>query len=228
MRLIDHLESTINPLQMNRASYSAWNNYYGGSIPGKNYLEEKARIFRSIIQGINKGRSLDLGCNDGYFSKILSEDNPDVVAVDFDNQCINHLYRSIKNDSLDGIHPICMDLCNPSPALGFGQEERQSFSERAGSDLVCALALIHHLVLGKNIPLQAVAKEMGRLSRKNLVIEFVPLGDEKAQQLIINKSTYHKPYDSAAFEKVFLVYFAIERVEKIPGTDRVLYLMRKI
>ena len=227
MRLIDHLESTILPLQMNRASYSAWNNYYGGSIPGKNYLEEKGRIFRSIILGINHGRSLDLGCNDGYFSKILAEENPHVVAVDFDNQCINHLYRSIKNDSMDGIYPVCMDLCNPSPALGFGQGERQSFSERAESDLVCALALIHHLVLGKNIPLHAVAREMCRLSKKNLVIEFVPLEDEKAQQLIINKSTYHKPYDTHVFENAFLAYFAIEKCEKIPGTNRVLYLMRK-
>jgi hypothetical protein len=111
--------------------------------------------------------------------------------------------------------------------VGFNHSERQSFAERAKSDTVTALALIHHLVLSKNVPLPDVAKMMADLTKKYLVIEFVPLNDEKSQQLIANKTNYHTPYDPAAFEKHFGVYFEIEKQQVIPGTDRILYRLKK-
>lgn len=227
LRLIESLQSTIKDLHVNTSIQSTWNNYYEETILSKNYLSEKEKIFRSFISDINDGRTMDVGCNDGYFSKILAEKNSNVIAVDFDSQCVNKLYLAVKDKSVKGILPFCIDLTNPSPALGFNHSERQSFAERAKADTVTALALIHHIVLSKNVPLPDVAKMFSDLTKKHLVIEFVPISDEKSQQLIANKTTYHKPYDPEAFETHFSPYFEIERKQVIPGTERILYRLKK-
>jgi hypothetical protein len=227
LRLIESLQSAIKDLHVNTSIQSTWNNYYDQTILSQNYLAEKEKIFRSFINGITDGRLLDVGCNDGYFSKILSEKSAQVIAVDFDSQCVNKLYLAIKDKSAKGILPFCIDLTNPSAAVGFNHSERQSFAERAKADTVTALALIHHLVLSKNVPLPEVAKMLSDLTIKYLIIEFVPLSDEKSQQLIRNKTTFHKPYDPEAFETHFSAYFQIERKQVIPGTERILYRLKK-
>ncbi|HLY69271.1 MAG TPA: class I SAM-dependent methyltransferase [Puia sp.] len=227
LRLLDSLESTIKPLRIKTSVLTTWNNYYDETILSKNYLAAKDKIFREFVSDINSGKVMDIGCNDGYFSKILAEKNTNVIAVDFDSQCINRLYVEAKSKNERNILTFCIDLTNPSPAVGFNHSERQSFADRAKSDMVTALALIHHLVLSKNVPLPDVARMMADLTKKYLVIEFVPLNDEKSQQLIANKTNYHKPYDPYAFEKHFGVYFDIEKQQVIPGTDRILYRLKK-
>jgi hypothetical protein len=227
LRLIESLQGAVKDLRINTAVLTTWNNYYDETILSQNYLSAKEKIFREFIEGINEGRVMDVGCNDGYFSRILAEKNSNVIAVDFDTQCVNRLYLMVKDKSVKGILPFCIDLTNPSPAVGFNHGERQSFAERAQADTVTALALIHHLVLSKNVPLSDVARMLSDLTKKHLVIEFVPINDEKSQQLVMNKTTYHKPYDPPAFENHFNPYFEIEKKEVIPGTDRILYRMKK-
>ncbi len=227
LNLIESLQSAIKPLHVKTTIQSTWNNYYGETILSKNYLDAKEKVFRDFVSDINDGRTMDVGCNDGYFSKILAEKNNNVIAVDFDTQCVNKLYLDIKSGETKGILPFCIDLTNPSPAVGFNHAERQSFAERAKADTVTALALIHHIVLSKNVPLHDVAKMLSDLTRQHLVIEFVPITDEKSQQLIANKTNYHKPYDPEAFENNFSDFFEIEKKQIIPSTDRILYRMKK-
>ena len=227
LRLIESLQSTIKSLQVETSIQSTWNNYYDETILSQSYLSEKEKIFRNFMSDASEGRTMDIGCNDGYFSKILAEKNSNVVAVDFDSQCVNKLYLELKEKNIGSILPLCIDLTNPSPALGFNHTERKSFAERATADTVTALALVHHLVLSKNIPLQDVAKMLADLVRKQLIIEFVPINDIKSQQLIANKPIYHKPYDPEAFETHFSNYFEIEKKQTIPGTERILYSMKR-
>lgn len=228
LNLIESLQNAIKPLQVKTNIQSTWNNYYDETILSKNYLDAKEKIFRDFISDINDGKTMDVGCNDGHFSKILAEKNSNIIAVDFDSQCINKLYLDVKAGAAKGILPFCIDLTNPSPALGFNHAERQSFADRAKADTVTALALIHHIVLSKNVPLHDVAKMFSDLTNKHLIIEFVPITDEKSQQLIANKNTYHKPYTPEAFEMHFTPYFMIEKKQTIPGTERILYRLKKL
>jgi hypothetical protein len=227
IQLIDHLTSTVSKLQTDAAERSTWNTYYSETILSRNYLEEKEKLFRVFTEDIGQGRVLDLGCNDGFFSRILLEKNSHVVAVDFDSHCVNSFYLTLKKESRTGILPLCMDLSNPSPSCGFRNTERQSFEERFRSETVLALALIHHLVLSKNIRMVLLAEQMAALATKYLIIEFVPLEDEKAQQLVRQKPVFHKPYDAQAFEECFTEFFSIERKEPIQGSQRILYRMKK-
>ncbi|HLX93423.1 MAG TPA: hypothetical protein VKR32_17185 [Puia sp.] len=226
LRLIDSLESTIRHLRFKTTVRTTWNNYYEETILSQEYLNKKEHIFREYIKDLQGSKAIDIGCNDGFFSKILAEYIPNVIAVDFDSQCINRLYTETKSLLNKNILPLCVDLTNPSPSVGFNHAERESFRERAKSATAIALGLIHHLVLSKNIPISGVAKMFADLTTDTLIIEFVPLNDEKAQLLIANKTKYHVPYDSTTFELVFEKYFAIEKRATIPGTERILYRMR--
>ncbi len=226
-RLIAHLQSSIQSLHLKPSARSTWNHYYDETILSNQYLGQKEKIFRALLMDLEFKTALDLGCNNGYFSKILGDMQISVVAVDFDGPCINQLYLSEKERPESNILPLCIDLTNPSAAIGLRNRERTSFIERAQSDAVIALAIVHHLVLSKNIPMHDVALLLAELTKKILIVEFVPLHDPKAQQLIENKIVYHQPYDTNHFEVCLAKYFDIERKEIISGTDRILYRMKR-
>jgi 2-polyprenyl-3-methyl-5-hydroxy-6-metoxy-1,4-benzoquinol methylase len=224
--LTEHLGSIITRFRINQGNQSTWSNYYRETILSQEYLLEKEKLFKEFIDAIAFSTVLDAGANDGYFSQILARKAAEVIAIDFDNQCINNLYRSIKKNNSKNILPLCIDITNPSPAVGFRNTERQSFIERAGFDLVTALALIHHLVLSKNIPVEDIAAFLAMVTHKFLIIEFVPLSDPKSQELIKNKTGFHA-YDETEFENAFANSFIWEKKQIIAGTGRILYLMRK-
>ncbi len=222
--LIEHLTSTITRLNPAPKRPSAWSNYYDETILGKEYLEGKQQLFRRYLQHIEFADALDLGCNDGRFSKILADTGVSVMAVDSDWQCIDKLYR----DHHPHILPLCVDLAHPTPASGFRNAERASFTSRAASDLVAALALVHHLSLGNNIPVQLIADYFSELAKKYVIIEFIPLSDPKAAALVARKQTPTIDYDPEHFESAFNRHFRIERKDPIPGAERILYLLKKI
>jgi hypothetical protein len=223
--LIDNLESTIRGLRTASRGAGGWSAYYRDTILGPSYLLEKEKLFREMIAGVSFASALDLGANDGYFSKILAEKKALVLAADADWACISNLYGSAGAGT--PLYPLCVDIADPTPAAGFANKERSPLSERAQSDLVTALALVHHLVLGRNIPLGMVAGYFATLTRYLLIVEFVPSTDKKAMELTRNKSFFHTPYDAASFEAQFGLYFTIQRRSPVPGTERVLYLMSK-
>lgn len=221
LNLVNHLEGTINNLK-SRNPGSAWKNYYTETISGNNYLQEKEKIFRSIIDTIHAGTILDLGANDGYFSKIFAEKGTQVIAVDSDSRSICALYESGTKNVL----PLLVDVANPSPSIGLNNAERPAFHKRIRTDVVLALALVHHLVIGRNISLGALAAWLGDIS-KILIIEFVPREDEKVQQMLASRKDIFGDYTAANFEHVFSRYFSIKQQQAIPGSGRIIYLMEK-
>ena len=226
-RLIDHLEAAISRLSYRQKSPSIWQDYYEQYPPTGMYLSDKLQVFSQFICDIKGSLVLDLGCNLGYFSRILAAENNLVIAADTDSPCINALYLSLKKEKNSNIIPCCIDLSNPSPAGGVESIQRQSFGERAKADLVCALALVHHIVLGANIPMYNFARLLADLSKDHLIVEFVGIEDEKAALLISRKSTYHQPYTADFFENQFLQFFDIIRKQTVLGTVRIMYKMKK-
>ena len=225
IRLISNLEDVVRKLGSPASRGDGWIGYYEKGILNKGYLAVKQAIFTSFTDSIDFGSALDLGANDGHFSRILAARKIPVIAADADWQCVETMYQVPARDH--PLHALCVDIANPTPAGGFDHRERSSFSERATSDLVVALAVLHHLVLGRNIPLAMVAGYLARLTRRWLIVEFIPLSDERSGQLVRNKSGYPKPYDQQAFEEHFGREFTTDRSTTVPGTQRIIYLMRK-
>ena len=204
---------------------TTWSNYYEQTILGKEYLQQKETTLKQIADGLRYETLLDLGANEGHFTRLLA-DGKKAIAVDSDRRCINRLYELTKEHGLTNITPIVIDLANPSPAIGFDNSERTSFGQRAHADLVLALALVHHLAIGNNLPLPKLAKWFAGFGPQ-LIIEFVPKEDEKVKQLLSTREDIFTNYNPESFEQAFLPYFSIETREAIPGKTRVLYYMKR-
>lgn len=226
LQLITSLEGLVQKLKLPEQK-TVWSDYYDEALQRKKYLEEKRNIIQEwLAQLPTISTAVDLGANNGEFSKLIASKNIQTLAADSDPSCINHLYQEIKTNRLLNIQPLILDLSNPSPAIGVNNEERDSFIHRCKVDLVLALALIHHLAIGKNIPFEKMAEFFSRLG-KNLIVEFVPKDDEKIKLMLSSKKDIYTNYAEKYFEETFKKYFTIIARQAIGTSGRVLYLMSK-
>jgi hypothetical protein len=111
------------------------------------------------------------------------------------------------------IQPLIIDICNPTPAFGWGNTERESFINRIKPDLNIAYALIHHLFITENIPWSKIVELFARSG--NLIIEFPHIDDSKVIQLINQKKEqelYKTGYDKNKFERELLKYYKIIKI----------------
>ncbi len=226
VNLINSLELLVGKLK-SPPENSAWSGYYDEAATRNDYLEQKSKIIGGWINNLQDVTfAVDLGANEGEFSRLLAEKNISTIATDFDPYCINRLYKRIKEQGESKIQPLVLDIANPTPATGVNNDERSSFIERIDADLVLALALIHHLAIGKNIPLDMIAGSLRRFGKK-LVVEFVPKEDEKVKLMLEQKNDIYKKYSEEEFVKAFEDHFTILDKATIPGTGRVLFLMKR-
>jgi hypothetical protein len=117
-----------------------------------------------------------------------------------------------------------MDFTNPSPALGWHNQERHSLLERAPADLLLALAFIHHMAIANNVPLEALARYLHDCGHW-LIIEWVPKEDSQVQKLLANRQDIFTNYHMEGFESSFEYYFNIREKSTITDSPRVIYLM---
>ena len=116
-------------------------------------------------------------------------------------------------------------MVNPSPNLGWNNEERKTMLQRLENiDLSVALALIHHLRFTYNIPFYKMAEYFGKIS-KYLIIEFVGKNDSKVQMMLSNRKDVFVDYDEEHFETVFSEYYKILDKQNIVSPERTMYLM---
>ena len=121
---------------------------------------------------------------------------------------------------------LVIDLVNPPAAGGWAHRERSSFSDRARGDVVLALALVHHLAIGNNVPLVEIARFMGQLAPA-LIIEFVPKSDPQAKRLLAAREDIFADYHEDGFTEAFSSVFEIRRQEPVGEMGRTLYLMAR-
>jgi len=202
---------------------SHWTTYQQTSTYTDAERDQKKTFVRDALSPRRAGLLLDLGCNDGTFS-LLAQDHADyVVALDNDEQTIDLMYRRLRAEGNTKILPLVIDLTDPSPAIGWRSRERPSFLERAEPDAVLALALVHHLAIGANIPLPEVVSWLRSLGG-HLVVEFVGPEDPMSRRLLSNKPAGLFPdYRLEVFETLLAERFDIERQLTLAGATRTLY-----
>ena len=135
-------------------------------------------------------------------------------------------YQCIKKTQDERILPLILDLCNPSPSLGWAHSERMSLLQRRNPDVVMALALIHHLAISNNLPLSRIAQFFSQLSLW-LIIEFVPKDDSQVQRLLANRDDIFSRYNQLDFEANFSEYYDIYKKTPVLNSERTLYLMKR-
>lgn len=135
------------------------------------------------------------------------------------------LYRSLRPADQASILPLVIDITDPSPNLGWRGLERKALVERGRPDLVLCLALLHHLVIGANIPLGEVVDWLASLGG-SLLVEFVSKQDPMARGLLRNKPDQYAEYEQPTFERLLSRRFDVVSREPLAGETRVLYFAR--
>lgn len=226
--LTDSLEAAVRSLRW-RPRRSAWE-HYDTDPPSydRSALEQKQAAVAQMLERIRPAprTAWDLGANTGLFSRLAARRGIFTVALDQDPACVELNFRRCLRDGETNLLPLVMDLANPSPALGWEHRERLSLLERGPADAALALALIHHLAIGNDLPLERIVEFLGRICRWGIV-EFVPKSDPLARPLLALRTEGFPDYTPERFEEHVRRGFSIRQTAAIPGTQRTLYLLER-
>ncbi len=223
--LISSLESVISGLKLSSLK-SFWSSYVPAHDSySKSAFKDKEKIVIDYVKQTKAKTVWDLGSNTGHFSRLVATTAKEVVSFDYDSLSVEKNYLLSKDQN--NILPLVVDWTNPSSDSGWANQERQSILERGPADCILALALIHHLCIGANIPLDKVAKLLSQLCQ-NLIIEFVPKEDPQIKEMLLLRKDIFTDYNQQSFEKTFGKYFKIRSRKKIKGSLRLVYLMKTI
>ena len=226
--LIDSLASTIRGLQ-HAPARTLWSTYGTHLNYSEGAQADKRRLVAEMIASVPREHLAsvwDLGANTGEYSRIAADAGARVIAFDGDHAVVEQHFRAAAERGDDRVLPLFQNLANPSPAIGWAHAERRSFVERGPADLCLALALVHHLAIGGNVPLGRIAELFGAVARR-LIIEFVPKDDSQVGRMLALREDVFPDYTEQAFVDAFSEVFTIVRSARIAGTVRTLYLMER-
>ena len=219
LRKIDKISNIYKPI-------GHWIDYIDKNTYSIEAEEEKVTYIKKFLKEFSPPTVLDLGCNTGRYSLLAAESGADVIAVDSDHDSIDLLYKHAKKAQAN-ILPLWVDIANPSPALGFRNQERKSFMERVHADAVFALALIHHLLITSRIPMDAICDFFYELTESYLVVEFIGSKDKMFQTLLALREDIYGSINQDFFLATFSKKFALINQRKISNTERFLFTFKK-
>jgi len=224
--LIESLKGTIEGLRWD-PSGTEWADYadkghasYAGGKP-----DAKEAIVRDLLAAASPGTGhacWDLGANTGRFSAIAASQGYRVLSFDIDPAAAERHYRALRAAGRTDTTPLVMDLADPSPGLGWAGRERASLVDRADGEVILALALVHHLGIGRNVPLAMVADQFAALAPQ-AIVEWVPRGDPMVDVLLASREDVFSDYTTEGFEAAVAARFEVRSRTPIPGSPRVLY-----
>jgi hypothetical protein len=203
-----------------------WRNYYDSTSYREVSFTHKKKILASFVEKINPEKIWDMGANTCEFTRIVAERGAECIAFDIDPHAVDAAYRYIKHTNQKNILPLIMDLTNPSPGIGWANNERMSLISRPLPDTLLALALIHHLAISNNLPLSKIARFFSSLA-PYLIIEFVPKSDSQVQRLLTSRKDIFPDYTQEGFIQEFENFYKIREVERIADSERSMFLMQR-
>ena len=201
---------------------STWSDYQQTLTYESGDLRRKAAFVQQVLKARRWRTVWDFGCNTGVYSRLASQHADYVLAVDADHVVVDRLYQALTEEGCTNILPLVSDFANPSPGLGWRGLERRPLTERGAPELILCLALIHHVVVGRNIPLVELIEWLAGFGAE-LVIEFVDRDDPMVQHLLRHRDEQDVEYSVAAMEAALARYFGTVTKETLDSGTRILY-----
>lgn len=209
-----------------RPAGTQWADCYEQTNYSKESFDEKKKVVSAFLNKCDPNSSVwDLGANTGQFSRLSSERQIPTIAFDIDPAWVEKNYIKVVEKKETNLTPLVLDLTNPSPGIGWGNNERKTLRDRGPAVVIFALVLIRHLAVAKNVPFKLLTDFFASLCR-SLIIEFIPNDDSQVQKLLFLRKDVFLNYNRNAFEKAFQTRFAIIECKSITNSRRRLYLMR--
>ena len=172
---------------------------------------EKQQPAYEVLKRKGSGTLLDIGCSKGWYSLLAENMGFSVVSVDIDLDSLGILYDKVKRGQRN-ILPLHVDICRPTGASGLGGVY-PAFIDRMKSDVVFAMAVIHHLSYKRKLSFETFAERIAQITRNVAVVEFIPREDMYVSKWDQGGMEW---YTRRHFVEAFMRHF--DRVEAFPST----------
>ena len=191
-------------------------------------IEDKQQFVRDTLDACRPARVLDIGANTGTYSLMAAAAGAEVVALDSDAAALEQLWRAAAIEQ----KPVTAMIANiawPTPAAGWRNREQLSLLDRlTGSfDLVLMLAVIHHLILREQLPLGHIGELCADLTRRWLIVEWVPPSDPMYQEWLRGRDHLYGNLSERDLTEAFAPVFLVSS-RKALGNGRVLLLFERV
>jgi SAM-dependent methyltransferase len=190
-------------------------------------VEAKQGFLRSALERCMPARVLDIGANTGTYSFMASDAGAAVVALDSDTAAVEMLWRTAAAQRKP-VTALVANIARPTPAAGWRNREQLSLLDRLMGrfDMVLMLAVIHHLLLREQLPLAHIGELCAGLTRRWLVLEWVPPSDPMFQEWLRGRDALYGHLSESDLNQAFSPFFrVVERAEL--GNQRVLVLFER-
>ncbi|WP_236864512.1 class I SAM-dependent methyltransferase [Candidatus Hydrogenosomobacter endosymbioticus] len=224
IKLVKNLKDVVQYLKEYRSS-SMWTDYSESNSYSQSDREEKHKFVKRFVSSYEISQLVDLGCNTGEYSEVAAEHVPHVISVDYDQDCIDQIYLKIQQGKVSSrIVPVVGNIVHLSPSIGWNLEERRGLLYRLKSDAFLAVALIHHICISNNVPLEYFVmflREIGEVG----VVEWIDIDDPMVRVLLKNRENVFSGYTWENFKSIVEKYFFIKEVYEFSGMKRKLCLL---
>lgn len=230
LNILKSLYGYIKKLELSDSS--EWADYYNKTNYDERSSNHKAEILDSWVRELPIKTLIDVGGNDGTYVRKLSSQLDLAVVADIDVNSVDQNYLKVRGQKDTYMHPMVLDILNPTSGIGFGNTERDAFLDRIKNlnpDCTLALALIHHMTLSGNVPFEMSAKLFASFSNY-LVIEFPKPQDSMVQRLLDTKGHFKDHfnfYSLENFKAAYKRYFHCIDEKEILNSQRVLFLYKR-
>jgi len=205
-----------------------WFGYYQNDIESNKYLIHKEQVITTWLEKLAPNTVVDLGANTGKFSFIAGRIAKKVIALEADDACVDGIESEIYKQCINNISATVMDLAESTSNIGLLNKEIKSIYTRTQSDVVLALAIVHHLKISDQLSFKQIAELLAVYTRKFAIVEFVPKSDNKVQLLLKDKTFNFSDYTEDKFINALLEWFTINEVVILQDSERTLFLLEKI
>ena len=218
---IDRMRRTVERLRWGPGR-STWSEYQREHSYVDADLRRKTEFVEQALARRRWPLVWDLGCNTGNYSRMAAKHADYVLALDADHVVVEHLYRELHAGGPANILPLVADVADPSPGLGWRGRERLPLADRTAPELIMCLALMHHLVIGRNIPLDEFVAWLAQFGAE-VILEFVGRDDPMVKRLLLNRRDQEFEYSDAALGAALGRHFGAVTHETLASGTRTLY-----
>lgn len=220
-RMLESLRRWIARLQPADRGSTVWRDYSKAHSYSDDEVAAKQGFIDAFAAAVQPAVLWDLGCNTGDYSKAaLAAGAGLAIGFDSDQGALELGYDRARQENLNFL-PLFLDVANPTPDQGWAQHERRGLAARAPADGLLALALVHHLAIARNVPLDRVVGWLTGLAPAG-VIEFVPKDDAMVQQLLKLREDIFPDYTQDHFLRAVQDQGRIVRQQTVSQSGRLL------
>ncbi len=208
---------------------SKWTDYVETkSLYSAEDLAQKEAFVSEALELARPATVLDVGANEGRFSLLAAKKGASVVAIDSDPAVIGKVWRAASEERLD-VLPLVVDLARPTPAVGWRNQECESFLDRSRHrfDMVLLLAVVHHLTVTERVPLEDLLDLVWETTREYALIEFVDSEDPMFRRIVRGREALYSHLTREEFEAAAETRFETVRSVRVGSLHRWLYLFRR-